>query len=63
MSESTTCSFLPSLASGTRAMDRVKSFTPLLNCLSDGEIERGEKEREKELTKHRKWNTRGCQGI
>ncbi|KAG1841884.1 hypothetical protein C8R48DRAFT_571888, partial [Suillus tomentosus] len=33
MFKSTTCSFLPSLASGTRAMDQVKSFTPLLNYL------------------------------
>ncbi|KAG1793535.1 uncharacterized protein HD556DRAFT_1215086, partial [Suillus plorans] len=33
MSESTACSFLPSLASGIRAMDQVKSFTPLLNYL------------------------------
>lgn len=56
-------SFLPSLASGTRAMDQVQSFTPLLNYLSDGEIERSEKEREKELTKRRKRNTRGRRGI
>ncbi|KIJ63657.1 hypothetical protein HYDPIDRAFT_29449 [Hydnomerulius pinastri MD-312] len=56
-------SFLPSLSSGTRAMDQVPSFTPLLNYLSDGEIERSEKEREKELTKRRKRNTRGRRGI
>jgi SWI/SNF-related matrix-associated actin-dependent regulator of chromatin subfamily B protein 1 len=56
-------SFLPSLASGARAMDQVPSFTPLLNYLSDGEIERSEKEREKELTKRRKRNTRGRRGI
>ncbi|KAG1859989.1 hypothetical protein C8R48DRAFT_605512 [Suillus tomentosus] len=56
-------SFLPSLASGARAMDQVQSFTPLLNYLSDGEIERSEKEREKELTKRRKRNTRGRRGI
>ncbi|KAG1752128.1 hypothetical protein EDB19DRAFT_1627888 [Suillus lakei] len=56
-------SFLPSLASGARAMDQVQLFTPLLNYLSDGEIERSEKEREKELTKRRKRNTRGRRGI
>ena len=56
-------SFLPSLTSGARAMDRVSSFTPILNYLSDGEIERSEKEREKELTKRRKRNTRGRRGI
>lgn len=56
-------SFLPSLASATRAMDQVQSFTPVLNYLSDGEIERNEKEREKELTKRRKRNTRGRRGI
>ncbi|KAH7928851.1 SNF5-domain-containing protein [Leucogyrophana mollusca] len=56
-------SFLPSLTTGARAMDQVPSFTPLLNYLSDGEIERSEKEREKELTKRRKRNTRGRRGI
>lgn len=56
-------SFLPSVTSAARAMDQVKSFTPTLNYLSDGEIERNEKEREKELTKRRKRNTRGRRGI
>ena len=56
-------SFLPSLTSAARTMDQVKSFTPILNYLSDGEIERNEKEREKELTKRRKRNTRGRRGI
>ncbi|KAH0831177.1 hypothetical protein J3R83DRAFT_13754 [Lanmaoa asiatica] len=56
-------SFLPSLTSATRAMDQVQSFTPILNYLSDGDIERSEKEREKELTKRRKRNTRGRRGI
>jgi SWI/SNF-related matrix-associated actin-dependent regulator of chromatin subfamily B protein 1 len=44
-------------------MDQVPLFTPILNYLSDGEIERSEKEREKELTKRRKRNTRGRRGI
>ncbi|KAH7907812.1 SNF5-domain-containing protein [Hygrophoropsis aurantiaca] len=56
-------SFLPSLTHGARPMDQVTSFTPLLNYLSDGEIERSEKEREKELNKRRKRNTRGRRGI
>lgn len=56
-------SFLPSLTSAARAMDQVQSFTPILNYLSDGDIERSEKEREKELTKRRKRNTRGRRGI
>lgn len=56
-------SFLPSLSSGARALDQVGSFTPLLNYLSDGDIERDEKEREKELNKRRKRNTRGRRGA
>ncbi|KII91710.1 hypothetical protein PLICRDRAFT_51839 [Plicaturopsis crispa FD-325 SS-3] len=56
-------SFLPSLSSGSRALDEVQSFTPLLNYLSDGEIERSEKEREKDMNKRRKRNTRGRRGI
>ncbi|KAF9242321.1 SNF5-domain-containing protein [Melanogaster broomeanus] len=56
-------SFLPSLSSGTRTMDQVSSYTPLLHYLSDGDIERSEREREKELTKRRKRNTRGRRGI
>lgn len=55
--------FLPSLTSGTRSMDQVQSYTPTLNYMSDGEIERSEREREKELTKRRKRNTRGRRGI
>ena len=55
--------FLPSLATGTRPMDQVQAYTPMLNYLSDGEIERSEKEREKEMTKRRKRNTRGRRGI
>jgi SWI/SNF-related matrix-associated actin-dependent regulator of chromatin subfamily B protein 1 len=56
-------SFLPSLSSGARSIDQVGSFTPLLNYLSDGDIERNEKEREKELNKRRKRNTRGRRGV
>lgn len=55
--------FLPSLASGTRSIDQVQSYTPTLNYMSDGEIERSEKEREKELARRRKRNTRGRRGI
>lgn len=55
--------FLPSLSEGARAMDQVQSFTPLLNYLSDGEIERNEKERDKDMTRRRKRNTRGRRGV
>lgn len=56
-------SFLPSLSSASRSMDQVSAFTPLLNYLSDSEIDRNEKEREKELNRRRKRNTRGRRGI
>ncbi|KAJ3993385.1 hypothetical protein F5050DRAFT_723799 [Lentinula boryana] len=55
--------FLPSLAEGARAMDQVQSFTPLLNYLSDGEVERNEKERDKDVNRRRKRNTRGRRGV
>ncbi|PFH53423.1 hypothetical protein AMATHDRAFT_1089 [Amanita thiersii Skay4041] len=55
--------FLPTLTSGARSIDQLQSYTPLLNYLSDGEIERSEKEREKDMTKRRKRNTRGRRGI
>jgi SWI/SNF-related matrix-associated actin-dependent regulator of chromatin subfamily B protein 1 len=56
-------SFLPSLSSAARPTDQVPSFTPLLNYLSDGEIERNEKERDKDMNRRRKRNTRGRRGI
>lgn len=56
-------SFLPSLSSGARPVNDVQLFTPLLNYLSDGELERTEKERDKDLNKRRKRNTRGRRGI
>ncbi|KAJ2914946.1 hypothetical protein MD484_g5439, partial [Candolleomyces efflorescens] len=56
-------SFLPPLVSGSRPVSDVSMFTPTLNYLSDGEIERTEKEREKDLNKRRKRNTRGRRGI
>lgn len=56
-------SFLPSLTSGARRLDEVPSFTPLLNYVSDGEIDRNEKEREKEMNRRRKRNTRGKRGV
>lgn len=55
--------FLPSLATGARPMDQVQAYTPLLNSVSDSDIERSEKEREKEMTKRRKRNQRGRRGI
>ncbi|KAI0317974.1 hypothetical protein OF83DRAFT_1163659 [Amylostereum chailletii] len=56
-------SFLPSLSSAARSMDQVQSFTPILNYLSDSELERNEKEREKELARRKKRNTRGRRGV
>jgi SWI/SNF-related matrix-associated actin-dependent regulator of chromatin subfamily B protein 1 len=56
-------SFLPSLTSGARSIDQVQSFTPLLNYLSDGELEKNEKDRDKDMNKRRKRNTRGRRGI
>lgn len=56
-------SFLPSLTSAARPLDQVLSFTPLLNFLSDGEIDRNEKERDKDMNKRRKRNTRGRRGV
>jgi SWI/SNF-related matrix-associated actin-dependent regulator of chromatin subfamily B protein 1 len=44
-------------------MDQVQSFTPLLNYLSDGELERNEKDRDKDMNKRRKRNTRGRRGL
>lgn len=55
--------FLPSLATGARSMDQVQYYTPLLNSVSDSDIERSEKEREKEMNKRRKRNQRGRRGI
>lgn len=44
-------------------MDQVMAFTPQLNYLSDSELERNEKEREKELNRRRRKTTRGRRGI
>ncbi|KDQ50935.1 hypothetical protein JAAARDRAFT_199488 [Jaapia argillacea MUCL 33604] len=56
-------SFLPSLTSAARSLDQVQSFTPTLNYLSDGEIEKSERERENEMNRRRKRNTRGRRGV
>ncbi|KAI0039220.1 SNF5-domain-containing protein [Auriscalpium vulgare] len=56
-------SFLPSLTSAARSMDQITSFTPTLAYLSDSELERTDKEREKEMNRRRKRNTRGRRGI
>lgn len=56
-------SLLPSLSTGARSMDQVVAFTPRLDYLSDGEIERSEKEREKELNRRRRKTTRGRRGV
>ncbi|KAI0251835.1 hypothetical protein BJV78DRAFT_1207106 [Lactifluus subvellereus] len=56
-------SFLSPVTSVARPMDQVQAFTPILNYLSDSEMERNEKEREKEMNKRKKRNTRGRRGI
>lgn len=56
-------SFLPSLSGAARSMDQVASFTPLLNYLSDGELERSEKDREKDYNRRRKRTNRGRRGV
>ncbi|THG99270.1 hypothetical protein EW026_g3053 [Hermanssonia centrifuga] len=56
-------SLLPSLHTGARSMDQVGAFTPILSYLSDSEIERNEKEREKELNRRRRKTTRGRRGV
>jgi SWI/SNF-related matrix-associated actin-dependent regulator of chromatin subfamily B protein 1 len=54
---------LPSLTSGARAMDQVSAYTPQLNYVSDSEIERGEREREKEIVRRRKRGNRARRGV
>ncbi|KAI9513428.1 hypothetical protein F5148DRAFT_971668 [Russula earlei] len=56
-------SFLSPVTSVARPMDQVQAFTPILNYLSDSEMERNEKEREKEMTKRKKRATRGRRGV
>ncbi|KAH8986946.1 hypothetical protein EDB86DRAFT_3211773 [Lactarius hatsudake] len=56
-------SFLSPVTSVARPMDQVQAFTPILNYLSDSEMERNEKEREKEMNKRKKRNTRGRRGV
>ena len=57
-------SFLPGLnVTAARSLDQVPSFTPILNYLSDGELERNEKEREKDLARRRRKGNRGRRGA
>ncbi|KAJ7856584.1 hypothetical protein B0H13DRAFT_1175964 [Mycena leptocephala] len=44
-------------------MDQVQAFTPLLNYLSDGEVERNEKERDKDINRRKKRNRGGRRGV
>ena len=56
-------SFLSPITAVARTIDQTQGYQPLLNYLSDGELDRIDKEREKELNKRRKRNTRGRRGI
>ncbi|KAL0578552.1 SWI/SNF chromatin-remodeling complex subunit [Marasmius crinis-equi] len=55
-------SFLPTLSDVARSFEQVGSFTPRLDYLSENDLERNEKERDKEY-KRRKRNTRGRRGV
>ncbi|KAJ7164897.1 hypothetical protein C8R46DRAFT_900772 [Mycena filopes] len=54
---------MPSLSSASRAIDQVQAFTPQLNYLSDGELERNEKERDKDFNRRRKRTRGGRRGV
>ncbi|CDO68596.1 hypothetical protein BN946_scf184996.g27 [Trametes cinnabarina] len=56
-------SLLPSLVSGARSMEQVEAFTPVLQYLSESEIEKNEKDREKELARRKRKTTRGRRGV
>ncbi|KAF7321532.1 hypothetical protein MKEN_00674100 [Mycena kentingensis (nom. inval.)] len=56
-------SVLPPLSTGARTLDQVQAFTPLLNYLSDGELERNEKERDKEMNKRKKRGRGGRRAV
>ena len=56
-------SFLPTISAVARPVDQAAVNQPRLDYLSDGELDRLDKEREKELNKRRKRNTRGRRGI
>ncbi|KAI8990720.1 hypothetical protein BD414DRAFT_413161 [Trametes punicea] len=56
-------SLLPSLVSGARSMEQVDAFTPVLQYLSESEIEKNEKDREKELARRKRKTTRGRRGV
>ena len=56
-------SFLPMVASTSRSIDQAVAWQPIIGYLSDGELDRLDKEREKELNRRRKRNTRGRRGI
>ena len=44
-------------------MDQVQAFTPILNHLGESEMERNEKECEKEMNMRKKRTTRGRRGV
>lgn len=56
-------SFLPSVTTIAKTVDQAIASQPIISYLSDGELDRIDKEREKDLNKRRKRNTRGRRGI
>ncbi|KAH7101663.1 SNF5-domain-containing protein [Auriculariales sp. MPI-PUGE-AT-0066] len=54
--------FLPSISVAARSFDQTSTFSPIIEYLSDGEIDRAEKEREKELKRKRR-QTKGKRAV
>lgn len=56
-------SFLSQVTSVARSVETSQNHQPIINYLSDGELDRLDREREKELNRRKKRNTRGRRGI
>ena len=56
-------SSLSQVGSVARSPDSTQQHQPIINYLSEGELDRLDKEREKEANRRRKRNTRGRRGV
>ena len=56
-------SFLSQVGPVARSPDSTQQHQPIINYLSEGELDRLDKEREKEANRRRKRNTRGRRGV
>ncbi|KZV84892.1 SNF5-domain-containing protein [Exidia glandulosa HHB12029] len=54
--------FLPAVDMASRSYEQTATYTPIIDYLSEGDIERAEKEREKELKRKRR-QTKGKRGV